>query len=305
GNDDGESLKLKPKKRKTLAVRKDRTTNSGHVSSPTPIRTIAPTGPVVAVHSYSNGEDEETQHAPEDSPRSSHPSLRESANESVLTMLTLMVIMVHLAPLAAQEESNALPNHIALERAWFTLASGAMAQTDILERFENLQDDYTRLAETHVKCSDTVKKLVTAWRDLEHNAKLYTDMENRYKGLKEEHSELEAELVRKDYALVATKKMFADGAKERQDLVAQLSKAKIKKFDCIRKLLPTVKLYPMYAKLFEKEYPFIMKIANGYRHFVSDLLKVHPNPAPFRGVSTLTIFDALAGPPELSVQKET
>nr|GEU65187.1 hypothetical protein [Tanacetum cinerariifolium] len=145
-------------------------------------------------------------------------------------------------------ESNALPNHIALERAWFTLASGAMAQTDILKRFENLQDDYTRLAETHVKCSDTVKKLVTAWHDLEHNAKLYTDMANRYKGLKEEHSgcdqklkaleqeknelsvvirdqtlwiqELEAELVRKDSAPVATKKMFADGAKERQDLVA-------------------------------------------------------------------------------------
>ncbi|GJW31646.1 hypothetical protein Tco_0051678 [Tanacetum coccineum] len=236
----------------------------------------------------------------------------------------------------------------------------AMAQTDILERFENLQDDYTRLAETHDECSDTIRKLVTARQDLKHNAKLYTDMANRYKGLKEVHSELEAELARKDSTLVAAEKMSADGAKKRQDLVAQLSKAEIEKFDCIHKLLPTVvsrlfqsheykqslvepfnmaiqvgwgkglsegrteeeilnalrgasnfyaysdkKLYPMYDKLFEKEYPFIMKIASGYRHSVSDLLKVHPDPAPVGGVSAQNISDALAGPPDLSVQKET
>ncbi|GKC26748.1 putative reverse transcriptase domain-containing protein [Tanacetum coccineum] len=211
-------------------------------------------------------------------------------------------------------------------RAWFTLAREAMAQTDILERFENLQDDYTRLAETHDECSDTIRKLVTARQDLEHNAKLYTDMANCYKGLKEKHSEVE--LARKDSTLVAAEKMSADGAKKRQDLVAQLSKAEIEMFDCIHKLLPTVgrtdeeilnalrgasnfdaysdkKLYLMYDKLFEKEYPFIMKIATGYRHSVSDLLKVHPDPAPLGGVSAPTISDALAGPPDLSVQKET
>nr|GFC91275.1 hypothetical protein [Tanacetum cinerariifolium] len=36
-------------------------------------------------------------------------------------------LMVHLAPLTAQEESNALTNPIALERAWFNLARWAMA----------------------------------------------------------------------------------------------------------------------------------------------------------------------------------
>nr|GEY64692.1 hypothetical protein [Tanacetum cinerariifolium] len=71
--------------------------------------------------------------------------------------------------------------------AWFNLARWAMAQTDILERFKNLQDDYDMLIETHAECSETVRKLVTARVDLEHNAKLYNDKTNRYKRVKEDH----------------------------------------------------------------------------------------------------------------------
>ncbi|GJY05342.1 hypothetical protein Tco_0371282 [Tanacetum coccineum] len=97
---------------------------------------------------------------------------------------------------ADKTKSNALTNPIALERAWFSLARWAMAQANNLERFENLQDDYTKLAEAHRECSDTVRKLVTARQDLEHNVKLYTDMTDRYKGLKEEHDD------RKEYPYV-------------------------------------------------------------------------------------------------------
>ncbi|GJT49057.1 hypothetical protein Tco_0975214 [Tanacetum coccineum] len=70
---------------------------------------------------------------------------------------------------------------------WLNVEEGGLAQTDMLERFKNLQDDYTKLVETHKGCSDTVRKLVFARQDLEHNARLYTDMSNRYKTLKEEH----------------------------------------------------------------------------------------------------------------------
>ncbi|GKA70152.1 hypothetical protein Tco_0776216 [Tanacetum coccineum] len=44
------------------------------------------------------------------------------------------------------------------------------------------------------------------------------------------------------------------------------------------------KLYPIYDKLFEKEYPYIEKIASGYRHSVVDLLNVHPDPAHSEGI---------------------
>ncbi|GJY19645.1 hypothetical protein Tco_0391136 [Tanacetum coccineum] len=134
--------------------------------------------------------------------------------------------------------------------------------------------------------------------------------------------ELDAEVAQKDYALAAAERMSTEGAKERQKLVAQLSQAEVEKFDCIRKLPPTVgwprgalkkeilaaihraknfdaysdrKLYHMYDNLFEKECPYIMKIASGYRHTIADLLKVHLDPAPSGGTSAPTLSKALDG----------
>ncbi|GKE51601.1 hypothetical protein Tco_1486757, partial [Tanacetum coccineum] len=65
------------------------------------------------------------------------------------------------------------------------------------------------------------------------------------------------------------------------------------------------KLYPMYDKLFEKEYPYIMMIASGYRHYVADLLKVHPDPAPSGRNSAPAISKELGGSSLPSNQKKT
>ncbi|GJR39389.1 hypothetical protein Tco_1215073 [Tanacetum coccineum] len=98
----------------------------------------------------------------------------------------------------------------------------------------------------------------------------------------------------------------SEGNKEHEKLTTELSQAEIKRFDCIRKLLPTAgwgkglsegrteaqiisalirvenfdaysdrKLNPMYDDLFKKEYPYVQKIASGFRHSVADLLKIH------------------------------
>ncbi|GKD37032.1 hypothetical protein Tco_1257239 [Tanacetum coccineum] len=233
-------------------------------------------------------------------------------------------LMVHLAPLATQEESNALNNATALERAWFNLGRGALAQTDILERFENLQADYDKLAET--KCEETIRKVVQARLDLQHNATLYNDMNVTYRKLNGEHEG-------------CTEKL-----QEKEKLVAQLSQTEMEKFDCIRKLLPTVvsrlfqsyeykqslsepfnlaiqvgwakglteerskedlldlmsrmegfdayadkKMYVEYDKLFEKRYPFMERISNGFRHSVVDLLKVYPEPPPSERAPSVTV----------------
>nr|GEW54510.1 transposase (putative), gypsy type [Tanacetum cinerariifolium] len=177
-------------------------------------------------------------------------------------------LMVHLAPPATQEESNALNNVTALERAWFSLARGAQAQTDILERFEHLQGEFDKLAETHAECEETVRKLVQARLDLAHSSHLYTTLSERHKAVKNEHEgcawklevlrsqndelsqanrdqalqirKLEDELARKDSALVYAERLNAKRAKEKEKLVTQLSKTEMEKLDCIRKLLPTV-----------------------------------------------------------------
>nr|GEU58800.1 hypothetical protein [Tanacetum cinerariifolium] len=114
------------------------------------------------------------------------------------------------------EESNALTNATALKRAWFSLARGALAQTDILKRFERLQADFDQLSEIHSKCGETVGKLALRIK------------------------ELEDELARKDSALVYAERLNAERTQERDKLVTQLSKTEMEKFDCVRKLLPTV-----------------------------------------------------------------
>ncbi|GJT32586.1 hypothetical protein Tco_0923005 [Tanacetum coccineum] len=165
-------------------------------------------------------------------------------------------------------------------------------KADNLERFENLQDNYTKLAEAHGECSNTVRKLVTARQDLEHNAKLYTNMTDRYKGLKEEHADrLEVELDKKDSALVYAERISVDRAAEKEKLVTQLSQAEIEKFDCIRKLLPIM-----------KEYPYVKKIASGFCHSVADLLKAYPDPAPSSKTFVVPALKVSTGPPVFSVE---
>ncbi|GKB91210.1 hypothetical protein Tco_0963482 [Tanacetum coccineum] len=63
-NDEGESFKMTTKRRKALTVRENQTTGCSHISSPTPLRTVASTGRVVTVQSGFDEENEKTQNAP-------------------------------------------------------------------------------------------------------------------------------------------------------------------------------------------------------------------------------------------------
>ncbi|GKE19386.1 hypothetical protein Tco_1426963, partial [Tanacetum coccineum] len=176
---------------------------------------------------------------------------------------------------------------------WFSLAHGALDQTNILKRFEYLQADYDKLAETHSECEETTGKLIQAKVDLEHNAKLYNDMVERYKKARDEHSgcaeklrvvkdqnnklsrvnkdqalrikELEDELPRKDSTLVYAERNSAERAQEKEKLVTELGHIKMENFDCIRKLLPTVvdRLFQSheYKKSFSE--PFNLAIQAG------------------------------------------
>ncbi|GKD07542.1 hypothetical protein Tco_1187227 [Tanacetum coccineum] len=246
-------------------------------------------------------------------------------------------LMVHLAPPAAQEESNALNNATALDRAWFSLVRGALAQTDIIERFDNLQTDFGELAKSHAECGDLAGKLVQARLDVKHIFDLYNSLSDWFKAFKSEHEgcagkleasenynrelskvnkgqalrikELEDTLAKKDFALVYAERINVERTQEKENLVSQLGRAGMEKFDCIRKLLPTVverlaeerseedllelmgrmegfdayadkKIKVEYDKLFVKQYHYVEKISRGFLHSVSDLLKVYPDSPP-------------------------
>ncbi|GJV09568.1 hypothetical protein Tco_1347224 [Tanacetum coccineum] len=174
-------------------------------------------------------------------------------------------LLTHLAPPAVREEMNAYDNNTAMERAWFSIARGAMAQTDALLRFEALYDAHLALKE---RCEDVTRQLVSTRTDFTHVSNLYNTLSNRYQQVRGEHAgcaeklisaererdelravnadqashikELEAELARKDSALVFSDRVSNERAAENERLVSKLGYFEKEKIDSIGKLLPTV-----------------------------------------------------------------
>ncbi|GKE52226.1 hypothetical protein Tco_1487382, partial [Tanacetum coccineum] len=176
-------------------------------------------------------------------------------------------LMIHLAPPAVQEESNALNNATTLERAWFSLARGALAQTDIPERFENLQTDFGELAESHAECGDLAGKLVQARLDLKHSSDLYNSLSDRYKVFRSEHEGCAGKLERlENHNRELSQRINAERAQEKEKLVSQLGKAEMEKFDCIRKLLPIVveRLFQSHEYKQSLSEPFNLAIQVGW-----------------------------------------
>ncbi|GJY91294.1 hypothetical protein Tco_0506490, partial [Tanacetum coccineum] len=335
GGDGGEGSHPTTKRKKTVA-RTDGSAASEATSSPEPIQTINPIGPTGAVvetvksredrsprvsprgsadysvHNYfdiyhANEEGEPLQlGTSRDYPVATQPAspLRPIQRGNAEAGESSRGLMVHLAPPMAQEESNALNNARALDRAWFSLAQGALAQTDILERFENLQADFGKLAESHAECGDLDGKLVQARLDVKHSSDLYNSMSDLFKAFRSGHKGCAGKLE-------ALENRNRELSQEKEKLVSQLGRAEMENFDCIRKLLPAMverlaeerseedllalmgrmkgfdayankKMKVEYDKLFEKRYHYVEKISRGFRHSVSDLLKVYPD-SPLHG----------------------
>ncbi|GKC02910.1 hypothetical protein Tco_0994520 [Tanacetum coccineum] len=261
-----------------------------------------------------------------------------------------------VSPLRANQQGNAeagessrrsslyvpdwsIPQRCPLERAWFALARGALAQTDILERldvrhssdlYNSLSDRFKAFSSEHEGCSGRLEASKSRNREL---SQANQDQTLRIK-------ELEDTLARKDYALVYAERLNVERAQEKEKLVSQLARTKKEKYNCVRKLLPTVverlfrshgykqslsgpfnlaiqdgwgkglaeelseedllelmgrmegfdvhadtKMKVEYDKLFERQYPYVEKISRGFRHSVSDLLKVYPDSPPSRQAS--------------------
>nr|GEX28649.1 transposase (putative), gypsy type [Tanacetum cinerariifolium] len=210
-----------------------------------------------------------------------------------------------------------------LERAWFSLARGSIAQTDILERFENLQTDFEKLAVSHAEFGDLSGKHVQARLDLTHNTHLYTSLSDRHKALKNEHEgcagkleglenrnrelslanmdqvlqikESEAELAQKHSALIYVERINSEHAQERKDWFTAIQAgwgkgiAEERFEEDLLELMGRMEGFDVHAdtrmrveydKLFERRYPYVEKISHGFRHSVSDLLKVYPDSPP-------------------------
>nr|GEZ25853.1 hypothetical protein [Tanacetum cinerariifolium] len=200
---------------------------------------------------------------------------RNGTNAEEDTPMWCQELMVHLAPLMAQKETNALNNTTALERAWFSLAQRALAQTNILEWFEHLQDGYDKLAKTHSECEETVQKLVAARAIEVQNNELSRVNKDQALQIKK----LGDELAKKDSALVYAERISTERAQEKEKLVTQLGHTKMEKFNCIRRLLPT---------MIDRWKTSTLTLTRIRRNDTLSLLKIYPDSPPFGQASAIT-----------------
>ncbi|GJU44294.1 hypothetical protein Tco_1201560 [Tanacetum coccineum] len=94
-------------------------------------------------------------------------------------------LMVNLIPPGVREEMNLLDNNIVLDRAWFSLARGAMAQAHALSQFESLYDNHHALQESF---EATRSQLVRTREDFNVVQNFYNTLSEKHRKLREEHA---------------------------------------------------------------------------------------------------------------------
>ncbi|GJX38064.1 hypothetical protein Tco_0251367 [Tanacetum coccineum] len=95
-------------------------------------------------------------------------------------------LMVNLIPPGVREEMNLLDNNIVLDRAWFSLARGAMAQAHALCQFESLYDTHHALQES---LETTRGQLVRTREDFNVVQNFYNTLSEKHRKLREEHAQ--------------------------------------------------------------------------------------------------------------------
>ncbi|GJW48266.1 hypothetical protein Tco_0079912 [Tanacetum coccineum] len=95
-------------------------------------------------------------------------------------------LMIHLIPPGVREEMSLLDNNVVLDRAWFSLARGAMAQAHTLCQFESLYDTHHALQES---LETTRGQLVRTREDFNVVQNFYNTLSERHRKLCEEHAQ--------------------------------------------------------------------------------------------------------------------
>nr|GEU42969.1 hypothetical protein [Tanacetum cinerariifolium] len=253
GGNCGEGSHPATKRRKTIA-RNDGPDASEATSSRNLLGLLIPLIPPMAM---TNVNIEVVQ--PSQTHRSAHHS--PIATQSASPARSIQQAYGPLDPPATQEESNALNNDTALEKAWFSLARRDLAQTGILESAERAQEKetlVTQLYRTEMENFDCICKLLPTvverlFQSHEYKQSLFEPFNLAIqagwgKGLTEEHS--------------------------KEDLIELMSR--MENFDAYA----DTKMYVEYDKLFKKRYPYVEKISRGFRHAISDLLNVYLDSPP-------------------------
>ncbi|GJT44273.1 hypothetical protein Tco_0952988 [Tanacetum coccineum] len=104
----------------------------------------------------------------------------------------VILVLTTLRYPGVQEEMHLLDNNIVLDRAWFTLARGAMAQAHALRQFESLYDTHHALKGD---LETTRSHLVRSREDFNVVQNFYNTLSERHRKLREEHDQCSEHLA--------------------------------------------------------------------------------------------------------------
>ncbi|GJY97718.1 hypothetical protein Tco_0514628 [Tanacetum coccineum] len=190
-------------------------------------------------------------------------------------------LMVNLIPLGVREEMNLLDNNVVLDRAWFSLARGAMAQAHTLCQFKSLYD-------THHALQESLKTVISGER-LSENEGLRVQLAFAQKEKTDAIRKLLPTVVERllqSYEYKQSLSVLFNYALQTgwgQGLAEERSKKELNKimmrmngFDHYS----DKKMSAEYERLFSKTYSYVDRISHLSEKPVQDLLKLHPAPPP-------------------------
>ncbi|GJX38891.1 hypothetical protein Tco_0252194 [Tanacetum coccineum] len=142
-------------------------------------------------------------------------------------------MMLNLATHVVRDKQNRLSDHKALQRAWFELGRGALAQIDLLQQYEVLNDDYGELYQSHRYCKDVSDRLTDTQNQQVDAIRSRNTLSDDHKTLQQEHLGCVGKEVALTEKLAATEKekyKLLDKNREQEEQI---------RHNYIRQLLPT------------------------------------------------------------------
>nr|GEU91095.1 hypothetical protein [Tanacetum cinerariifolium] len=150
-------------------------------------------------------------------------------------------MMINLATLAVRSQQSRLSDYKALQRSWFELGCGALAQIDILQWYEALNEDYGELFESYRSCRGVFdRKEADLTEKLAAMEKARDDLLDKDQEREERIKQLEADLASKTSSLIESEVVVNTLKGDLECLTVDLNQAKIVRHNYVRQLLSTV-----------------------------------------------------------------
>ncbi|GJS86120.1 hypothetical protein Tco_0752661 [Tanacetum coccineum] len=134
-------------------------------------------------------------------------------------------MMINLATPAVRDQQNRLSDYQALQRSWFELGRRALAQIDILWRYEALNKDYGELYESHRSCQGVSDRLTETQNQLLDTVRSRNQLSEDHKVLQQVHLGCvgkEADLTEKLAAMEKEMDDLLEKDREREERIKQL-----------------------------------------------------------------------------------